>query len=87
MHNGSEAPRLSPSPEATVQRRPSLPMQAAMDLRRIFLFELPPARHPRPNHWDDTPWERGRPARMLSLRLPLSFPAMLQPTALPAGTA
>ena len=25
--------------------------------------------------------ERGRPARMLSLRLPLSFPAMLQPTA------
>ena len=24
---------------------------------------------------------------MLSLRLPLSFPAMLQPTALPAGTA
>ena len=32
-------------------------------------------------------WERGRPARMLSLRLPLSFPAMLQPTALPAGTA
>ena len=31
--------------------------------------------------------ERGRPARMLSLRLPLSFPAMSQPTALPAGTA
>ena len=30
------------------------------------------------------PRERGRPARMLSLRLPLSFPAMLQPTALPA---
>ncbi len=38
----------------------------------------PSRRHPR---------ERGRPARMLSLRLPLSFPAMLQPTALPAGTA
>ena len=34
-----------------------------------------------------TPRERGRPARMLSLRLPLSFPAMLQPTALPAGSA
>ena len=34
----------------------------------------PSGRHPR---------ERGRPARMLSLRLPLSFPAMLQPTALP----
>ena len=30
----------------------------------------PSRRHPR---------ERGRPARMLSLRLPLSFPAMLQP--------
>ena len=38
----------------------------------------PSGRHPR---------ERGRPARMLPLRLPLSFPAMLQPTALPAGTA
>ena len=34
----------------------------------------PSGRHPR---------ERGRPARMLSLRLPLSFPAMVQPTALP----
>ena len=38
----------------------------------------PSGRHPR---------ERGRPARMLSLGLPLSFPAMLQPSALPAGTA
>ena len=38
----------------------------------------PSGRHPR---------ERGRPARMLPLRLPLSFPAMLQPTALLAGTA
>ena len=38
----------------------------------------PSGRHPR---------ERGRPARMLPLRLPLSFPAMLQPTALPARTA
>ena len=44
-------------------------------------------RIPPPHHRDDTPRERGRPARMLSLRLPLSFPAMLQPTALPAGTA
>ena len=41
-------------------------------------YPPPQGRHPR---------ERGRPARMLSLRLPLSFPAMLQPTALPAGTA
>ena len=38
----------------------------------------PSGRHPR---------ERGRPARMLSLRLALSFPAMRQPVALPAGTA
>ena len=49
---------------------------------REFAHRIPPTapsrRHPR---------ERGRPARMLSLRLPLSFPAMLQPTALPAGTA
>ena len=33
------------------------------------------------------PRERGRPARILSLRLPLGFPAMPQPTTLPAGTA
>ena len=38
----------------------------------------PSGRHPR---------ERGRPARMLSLGLPLSFPAMRQPVALPEGTA
>ena len=50
------------------------------------LSEKSPASPP-PHHRDDTPRERGRPARMLSLRLPLSFPAMLQPTALPAGTA
>ena len=49
--------------------------------------EKSPAGYPPPHHRDDTPRERGRPARMLSLRLPLSFPAMLQPTALPAGTA
>ena len=36
---------------------------------------------------EDTPWERGRPARILSLRLALSFPAMRQPVALPEGTA
>ena len=54
----------------------------------------PSGRHPR-ERWPSLdypavaidPRERGRPARMLSLRLPLSFPAMLQPTALPAGTA
>ena len=50
------------------------------------LSEKSPAGYPPPHHRDDTPRERGRPARMLSLRLPLSFPAMLQP-ALPARTA
>ena len=38
----------------------------------------PSGRHPR---------ERGRPARILSLGLSLSFPAMRHPTALPAGIA
>ena len=38
----------------------------------------PSGRHPR---------ERGRPARMLSLRLSLSFPAMRHPATLPAGIA
>ena len=51
------------------------------------LSEKSPAGYPPPHHRDDTPRERGRPDRMLSLRLPLSFPAMLQPTALPARTA
>ena len=32
-------------------------------------------------------WERGRPARMLSLWLPLSFSAMPQAATLSAGTA
>ena len=31
--------------------------------------------------------ERGRPARMLSRCVPLSFPAMRHPATLPAGTA
>ena len=44
-------------------------------------------RIPPTSTWGRPTRERGRPARMLSLRLPLSFPAMLQPTALPAGTA
>ncbi len=37
--------------------------------------------------WSRPPRERGRPARILSLCLPLSFPAMRQPATLPAGTA
>ena len=39
------------------------------------LSEKSPAGYPPPHHRDATTRERGRPARMLSLRLPLSFPA------------
>ena len=39
------------------------------------------------HHRDSTPRERGRLARMLSLGLPLSFPAMRQPAPLPAEIA
>ena len=49
--------------------------------------EKSPARHPRPNHRDCIAWERGRPARILSLWLPLSLSAMLQAATLWAGTA
>ena len=41
---------------------------------------------PPPRHREDTPRERGRPARILSLCLALSFPAMRQQATLPAGT-
>ena len=51
------------------------------------LSEKSPAGYPPAHHRKDTPRERGRPARILSLCLPLSFPAMRQPTTLPAGTA
>ena len=51
-----------------------------------FLRSCPPDIPP-PHHRDDTPRERGRPARMLSLYLPLSFPAMRHPATLPGGTA
>ena len=64
------------------------------------LFEKSPARHP-PHRRDGISWERGRPARILSLitwergrpdRIlflwpPLSFSAMLQAATLSAGTA
>ena len=43
--------------------------------------------------WDDTTRERGRPARILSLGLPLSFPAissrvqaLLRPPSLPTAS-
>ena len=40
------------------------------------------------NHvWIAQSWERGRPARILSLWLPLSFSSMLQAATLSAGTA
>ena len=51
------------------------------------LSEKLPARHSPPHRRDGNAWERGRPARILSLWPPLSFSAMLQAAALPAGTA
>ena len=49
---------------------------------RLFFLERS-ARHRR----DGISWERGRPARILSLWPPLSFSAMLQAATLSAGTA
>ena len=48
-----------------------------------------PARGPLRSKSDgrSPPRERGRPARMLSRCVPLSFPAMRHPATLPAGTA
>ena len=48
------------------------------------LFHFPMIR---PVLGDGIPWERGRPARILSLWPPLSFRAMLPAAILPAGTA
>ena len=53
---------------------------------RRSAFREVACRIPPPHHRDDTTRERGRPARILFLELPLSFPAMRQPTTLPAGT-
>ena len=39
-----------------------------------------------PHHREDTTRERGRPARMHSRSVPLSFPAMWHPATQPAGT-
>ena len=65
-------------PVAGKRKFPKGDRSAFREVARRTTPTSPSGRHPR---------ERGRPARMLSLRLPLSFPAMLQPTALPAGTA
>ena len=51
------------------------------------LSEKSPARHPPPHRRDGIAWERGRPARILSLCPPLSFSAMLQAATLWARTA
>ena len=51
------------------------------------LSEKSPDRHPPPHSRDGIAWERGRPARILSLSLPLSFSAMLQAATLSARTA
>ena len=49
-----------------------------------FQRSRPPDTSP-PHHRENTPRERGRPARILSRGLPLSFPAMLQPAILRIG--
>ena len=51
------------------------------------LSENLPTGYPLLHHRDDTTRERGRPARILSLGLSLSFPAMRHPATLPAGIA
>ena len=51
------------------------------------LSEKSPAGHSPPHRRDGIAWERGRPARILSLWPPLSFSAMLQAATLWAGTA
>ena len=51
------------------------------------LSEKSPARHPPPHRRDGITWERGRPARILSLWPALSFSAMPQAATLSAGTA
>ena len=51
------------------------------------LSEKSPARRPPRYRRDGIAWERGRPARILSLWPPLSISAMLQPPTLWAGTA
>ncbi len=48
------------------------------------LSEKSPARHPPRHGRDCIAWERGRPARILSLWLPLSLSAMLQAATLSA---
>ena len=53
----------------------------------VRLSEKSPARHPPTAPSGRPTWERGRPARMLSRCVPLSFPAMRHPATLPAGTA
>ena len=50
------------------------------------LSEKSPARHPPRHRPDGMAWERGRPARILSLWPPLSISAMLQAATLWAGT-
>ena len=51
------------------------------------LSEKSPARQPPRHRRDGIAWERGRPARILSLWPPLSISAMLQAATLWAGTA
>ena len=53
----------------------------------VRLSEKSPARHSPTTPSGRPTRERGRPARILSRCVPLSFPAMRHPATLPAGTA
>ena len=88
--------RDAPYPiEPRRQRQPGIPSPTTLILRANGSFpkgtrrlsEKSPARHPPPHRRDGIAWERGRPARILSLWPPLSFSAMLQAATLSAGTA
>ena len=68
-------------------RAPGLRANGSFPKGARRLSEKSPARHPPPHRRGGIAWERGRPARILSLWPPLSFSAMLQAATLSAATA
>ena len=71
----------------TAGRRPVSRANGSFPKGARRLSEKSPAKHPPRRRRDGIAWERGRPARILSLWPPLSFSAMLQAATLWAGTA
>ena len=82
LHLSLGLPKWMSRPTGMPVALPKLPKRVQVGFQRIGPPDTPPL-----HHRDDTTRERGRPARMLSLRLPLSFPAMRHPATLPAETA